>query len=113
MKLLAFLALLLLLACGPKEIPLEVSTEPVRLEIAQPAKPRPVDLADVEFRVVTADTLDAFITEQSKLQENDNPVFIAIGIKDYQALSLNLAELRRYIDQQNSVIVYYQRATAP
>lgn len=113
MKLLALSTLLLLVACGTRETPLEVTTEPVRLEIAQPAKPRPVDLADVKFRVVTADTLDAFIAELSKLQENDNPVFIAISVKDYQALSLNLAELRRYIDQQNSIIVYYQRATAP
>jgi hypothetical protein len=113
MRLLALSSLIALTACGTREVQLEVSTEPVQLEIAQPARPRPVDLADVKFRVVTADTLDAFIAEQSKLQENNNPVFIAISIKDYQALSLNLAELRRYIDQQNSIIVYYRRATAP
>lgn len=113
MRLLALWPLIALAACGAAEKPLEVTTAPVQLEIAQPARPRPVDLVDVKFRVVTADTLDAFIAEQSKLQENDNPVFVAINIKDYQALSLNLAELRRYINQQNSIIVYYQRATAP
>lgn len=113
MRLLALWSLIVLTACGAAEKPLEVTTTPVQLEIAQPARPRSVDLVDVKFRVVTADTLDAFIAEQSKLQENDNPVFVAINIKDYQALSLNLAELRRYINQQNSIIVYYQRATAP
>lgn len=113
MRTLALSTLVILAACGASEKPLEVTVAPVKTEIAQPARPRPVDLADVQFRVVTKDTLDAFIAEQAKLQENDNPVFIAIGIKDYQALSLNLAELRRYIDQQNSIIVYYQKATAP
>lgn len=111
MKSLLFIcSLLMLAACaGPK--PVVVDTKPVEVQIVQPAKPRPVELTDVKWRVVTAETLDAFIAEQSKLQENSNPVFVAITMKDYQALSLNLSELRRYIDQQNSVIIYYQRAT--
>lgn len=113
MKSLALIALIILAACSTPEQQIEVSTAPVQVEIAQPARPRPVDLTDVKFRVVTAETLDAFIAEQAKLQENSNPVFIAITTKDYEALSLNLAELRRYIDQQNSVIIYYQNATAP
>ncbi len=111
MKSLLFVCSLLLLAACAGQEPIVVDTKPVEVKIVQPAKPRPVELTDVKWHVVTADTLDAFIAEQAKLQENSNPVFVAITMKDYQALSLNLAELRRYIDQQNSVIVYYQRAT--
>lgn len=99
-------------ACSTTK-PLEISTTPVEHRILQPSMPSPVSLNDVKFRVITKDTLDAFIAEQTKLQENSNPVFVVVGIDDYQALSLNLAELRRYIDQQKQIIIYYQSATAP
>jgi len=31
-------------------------------------------------------------------------------MKDYENLALNIAELRRYIDQQGEIIVYYEKA---
>jgi len=31
-------------------------------------------------------------------------------MKDYENLALNLADLRRYINQQNEVIIYYEKA---
>jgi len=34
-------------------------------------------------------------------------------VKDYENLSLNFAELRRYIEQQKQIIVYYEKAIAP
>ncbi len=37
-------------------------------------------------------------------------VYVAFSVRDYESLSLNLAELRRYINQQNEVIVYYESA---
>jgi predicted metal-dependent peptidase len=57
--------------------------------------------------------LDQFIAEEAKKQGNSNPVFVVMSTKDYEALSLNLAELKRYIDQQKQIIVYYEGATAP
>ena len=42
------------------------------------------------------------------------PISGFIGsVKDYQNLSLNFAELRRYIEQQKQIIVYYEKAVAP
>jgi uncharacterized lipoprotein YajG len=93
--------------------PIEITTTPAQLNISQPADPRPPNVKGVQWRVVTKDTLDQFISEQSKAQDNSNPVFVAISMRDYQTLSTDLAELRRYIDQQRSVIVYYRNATAP
>lgn len=92
---------------------IDIYSKPVELNIYQPADPEPVKMLDMKFRVVTKENIDAFIQEQSKIQDNPNPVFVVIGIKDYKAMSLNLAELKRYINQQQKIIVYYKKATAP
>lgn len=89
----------------------EVYTKPVQMQIYQPVDPPPVKMISMKFRVVTKDNIDSFIAEQSKLQDNPNPVFVVIGIKDYKAMSLNLAELKRYINQQQKIIIYYKNAT--
>tara|TARA_B100002019_G_scaffold289794_1_gene306148 strand:- start:823 stop:948 length:126 start_codon:yes stop_codon:yes gene_type:complete len=34
-------------------------------------------------------------------------------VKDYENLSLNFAELRRYIEQQKQIIIYYENAVKP
>jgi len=31
-------------------------------------------------------------------------------MRDYENLALNIAELRRYLNQQNQVIIYYEKA---
>jgi len=89
----------------------EVVTTPTKYQIYQPAPPAAVKLNKIKFRVVTKETLDAFVAEESKKQGNPNPVFVVMSTKDYQAISLNLAELKRYIDQQKQIIVYYEKAT--
>ena len=44
---------------------------------------------------------------------NGNRAFIAFSVKDYENLSLNIAELRRYIKQQGEIILYYEEAVKP
>ena len=34
-------------------------------------------------------------------------------MKDYETLALNMAEIKRYIEQQKSIIVYYENAIKP
>jgi len=31
-------------------------------------------------------------------------------MKDYETLALNIADLRRYINQQTEIIIYYEKA---
>ena len=38
-----------------------------------------------------------------------NP-YVAISVKDYENLAINIAELRRYIEQQTEIILYYENA---
>jgi len=112
MKAAIVLAVSLALAGCASTKPIEVKTEPVKLNIAKPAQPRPVELDNVKWMVVNKENLNSFIEKQAKAQNSDNPVFIAITVNDYKKLSLNLSELKRYIAQQKSIIVYYEKAVS-
>lgn len=74
-------------------------------------RPKPVILNPVEFFVVTEENLEEFITDFKKV--NTEFVIAAMSIKGYENMSLNVAELRRYINQQKSLIVYYEEAVKP
>jgi|TARA_Y100000033_G_scaffold20475_1_gene19274 hypothetical protein len=43
-------------------------------------------------------------------EENGELAFVALSMKDYENLALNVAELRRYINQQKNIIIYYEEA---
>lgn len=60
----------------------------------------------MKFYVVTRDNLEEFLEEFDKV--NGQTVFVALSVPHYESLSLNLAEIRRYLKQQESVVVYYE-----
>ena len=67
-------------------------------------------MGDVHFYVVTEDTLDAF--KERFVKEQGDFVFYAISVRDYETIALNMAELKRYIEQQQVIIIYYEKAVA-
>ena len=69
-------------------------------------KPRPVKSEVVNFIVITKDNMEAKFKELGK-SEKDVVVF-ALTDNSYKALSLSVADLRRYIIQQNAVIKAYK-----
>lgn len=73
------------------------------------ARPKPVQMNNIKIYVVNKDNYDLFVEEFTK--KNGELVYIAISVKDYENLSLNIAELRRYLNQQKEIIVYYEEAT--
>jgi hypothetical protein len=75
------------------------------------SRPKPVQLIDTKVYVVTKDNLDDFIKEFSEL--HGEVAFVALSMRDYENLALNVAELRRYINQQTEIIVYYEEAVQP
>lgn len=75
------------------------------------ARPRQVQLNDVKIYVVSKLNYADFIKDYEKKNGADS--YIAISVKDYENLALNFAELRRYIEQQKQIIVYYEQAVAP
>ena len=68
-------------------------------------------LNDVKIYVVSKLNYKDFIKAYEKKNGADS--YIAISVKDYENLALNFAELRRYIEQQKQIIIYYENALAP
>lgn len=98
-----------LAACGNS--PISLTTKPLEIDIARTADPAPITMLPMQFRVVNRDNLESFLAELRVTQDNTNAVFFAITTRDYENLSLNLADLRRYIEQQQAVITYYRNLT--
>jgi len=86
-------------------------TEIVERNIPTVPHPKSVRLNDIKIYVVNKDNYDEFVEEYAR--KNGNDAYIAISIKDYENLSLNFAELRRYIEQQKQIILYYEDAVTP
>ena len=84
-----------------------VQSQVVEKRIALQAAPKPVSLDEPKFYIVTADNFDEFI-EKYKNETGDPWVFYAMSVRSYETLALNLGELRRYLEQQKSIIVYYE-----
>jgi len=135
------LALLTISGCsllGPKEV--EIITKPVQIEIVQPVLPRPIDLKEPKWYVVSDSViienclkdpetkksncklgredlypegytyLDKFIDDIKKNHGGDI-VFFAMTVDDYELMAFNTQEIKRYINQLGEVIVYYRNVT--
>jgi len=66
----------------------------------------------MKWWVVTEENFKKFKEEFQK--ENGDPlVAYVLSVRDYETLALNMAEIKRYIEQQKSIIVYYEEAIKP
>jgi len=100
---------LTLMGCSLMPEPKVVTvTKTVRNQVPVQAHPKQVQLNDVKIYVVSKKNYKEFIKEYEAKNGADS--YIAISVKDYENLSLNFAELRRYIEQQKQIIVYYEKA---
>lgn len=89
-----------------------VQTKLVERTIPTQALPRPMTLNDVRWYVVTEDNFDEFLTKYKK-ENGDAWVFYAMSVRGYEAMALNMAEIKRFIEQQKAIIVYYENAVKP
>jgi type IV pilus biogenesis protein CpaD/CtpE len=100
---------LLISGCAGAPEPVVVTVPKIiRNEIPVVVRPKPVTLTNTRIYVVTADNYDSFVEEFEA--KNGELVYVAISIKDYENLSINISELRRFINQQKEIIVYYEEA---
>lgn len=72
------------------------------------ARPKPVQLSDTRVFVVTKDNYEEFVKEFTELY--GELAFVALSMRDYENLALNIADLKRYLEQQNEIILYYEKA---
>ena len=89
-----------------KEI--KVSTVEVQRKIPVQSRPRPVDMTDIQFYVVTEENFEKFKTRYQK--DVGSFLFYAISVRDYENLALDMSEIKRYIEQQKQIIIYYEKA---
>jgi hypothetical protein len=85
-----------------------VVTEIQKIQIPVVARPKPVTLTDTRVFVVTKDNYEEFVKEFTELY--GEVAFVALSMKDYENLALNIADLKRYLQQQNEIILYYEKA---
>ncbi len=110
---LAALVMLLFLSGCSRPLPPEVKvvTQAQKATIPVVARPKPVQLSDVQVHVVTKENLDKFIEEFTA--ENGELAIVAMSMRDYENLALNISEMRRFILQSTGIIVYYEEAVRP
>ena len=138
MTILTILPLLIISGCATKQV--EIITKPIEIEIIQPTMPRAIDLKDPKWYVVSEAKitnpcvkneegkrdcelgkehpdwpegytyLDRFLDEMKDLNGGD-VVFVAMTIDDYELMSFNMQELRRYLREVQEVVIYYRNVT--
>ena len=102
---------LLLSSCGYLRKPekeIVVQTVEVQKNIPVQSRPKPVDMNDVKFYVVTDENYEEF--KEKFMKTNNDYVFYVVSVHDYENLALNMSELLRYIKQQKETIVYYEKS---
>lgn len=102
--------LLLNSACSywPSTKKIEVKAVEVQRAIPVQKRPRAVNMNDIKFYVVTEENFNEFKTKFKK--DVGNFLFFAISVRDYETLALNMSEIKRYIEQQKQLIIYYENA---
>ena len=124
----------------PSKQNVQITTKPLERQIVQPVMPRQIDLKEPYWYVVSEAVianpykkneegkrdeslgkehpewpegytyLDKFLDEMRK-QNNGDAVFVAMSVSDYELMSMNMQELRRYIREVQEVVVYYRNVT--
>lgn len=80
--------------------------EPVNIPVVN--QPNPPSLVSPKIYVVNSENYDEFV--ERFVKANGELVYVAISIKDYENLSINLEEIRAHVIKQKEIIVYYEEA---
>ncbi len=104
---------LLLTSCSTwdKLTKIEVQTIEVERNIPIQNRPSRLELDDIKWFVVTDQNFEEFKERYIKL--NGEFLFFAISVRDYETLALNMADIKRYVEQQKQIIIYYEKALSP
>ena len=105
-------SLLFLAGCSwrPPEPEIKTVVKVEKTTVPVVSRPKPLQLIDTRVRVVTSDTLEQFLKEYE--EQYGELAFVVLSMQDYENLALNIADLRRFINQQTEIIVYYEEAVS-
>ena len=114
MKLLLLLTTpLLLMGCLGSRTPeseVVLQTEYQKHNIPVQERPKAVEFPPVDWFVITEENLDAKLEEINA--KTGNVVLFTITPKGYENLAIGIADLRRYVKDQQAIIAYYEEALA-
>ncbi len=100
------LTLLLISACSKPVQEIQVSAKPVdKPELVLPYAD-PINTRDMEWVVITPDNFEEVFNDLAK--KGQPVVLFALTDKGYENLSLNLSDIRAYIQQQQAIIIAYE-----
>ena len=106
---------LVLSSCSswPQLKQIEVKTVEVERRIPVQNRPQPIRMnTTMKWWVVTEENFQEF--KKKFEEENGDPlVAYVLSVRDYETLALNIAEIKRYIEQQKEIIIYYEEAVKP
>ena len=115
MKLLLLAVLLLVSGCSilgsgrnvPDVKPVEVVTVVKKAPMYPPPLPNNIKSVPVEWTVLNPELMQAYLDD---LNEGNAPtnVWYALTTKGYENLSINMAEVKRYLRQVISIVKYYK-----
>ena len=105
-------SLLFLTGCvgRPPEPEIKTVVKVEKTTVPVVSRPKPLQLIDTRVHVVTSDTLDQFLLDYK--EQYGEVAFVVLSMQDYENLALNIADIRRFINQQTEIIVYYEQAVS-
>jgi len=119
MKLSLLLLLLLVSGCSmlgskrdiPQVKPVEVVTIVKKAPMYHPPLPNNISAVPIEWTVLNPELMQEYLDD---LNEGNAPtnVWYALTTKGYENLSMNMAEVKRYLRQVISILKYYRELDA-
>ena len=109
LKILLLSSAVLLSGCALFSTPVK-QIETVKVEVSKPAlnlpNPEPLKLREQKFIVVTQENADKIFEE---LEAKGQPVALfALAADGYEALSMNIADIKTYMGTQKEIIIQYR-----
>ena len=101
-KVITILSLIILVGCSGTD---SVDVVPTFPQVTLPSEPIQPKLNNVSIMVLTKDNLSTILDQ---IKKDPSSTYIIMTPDGYTLLANNLAELDRYIKQQNAIILYYK-----
>jgi hypothetical protein len=100
---LVILTMLFIAGCGGiKDV--SIKATPVQPVVIHPPIPDQLQMREVKWTVFNREKIEKLLADYP----NQEIVLFALSAKGYENLSLNMAEVIRYLKEQKGVIIYYR-----
>tara|TARA_R110000822_G_scaffold78209_4_gene187413 strand:+ start:887 stop:1192 length:306 start_codon:yes stop_codon:yes gene_type:complete len=96
----------------PNTKQIEVKTIAERPPMYHPPLPMEMQLTDVEFEVLTPDLMQEYLLSVEEGHAPAKP-FYTLTTKQYENLSLNMGEIRRYTSNILGIVKFYRDYDKP